>query len=132
MDQVKFLEAVLPDLESGAFGQSECYYGLLLKKSPDGKPERRQSLAYSREQLAQFLREGSAKGWDAYMALSSFTALERGRKSVNARRERCLWADVDVGKAGCRWQTREEALAGLVGFAKKTGMKPTLLVSSGM
>ena len=132
MDQVEFLEAVLPDLESGAFGQSECYYGLLLKKSPDGKPERRQSLAYSREQLAQFLREGSAKGWDAYMALSSFTALERGRKSVNARRERCLWADVDVGKAGCRWQTREEALAGLVGFAKKTGMKPTLLVSSGM
>ena len=132
MDQVKFLEAVLPDLESGAFGQSECYYGLLLKKSPDGKPERRQSLAYSREQLAQFLREGSAKGWDAYMALSSFTALERGRKSVNARRERCLWADVDVGKAGCRWQTREEALAGLVGFARKTGMKPTLLVSSGM
>lgn len=132
MDQVKFLEAVLPDLESGAFGQTECYYGLLLKKSPDGKPERRQSLAYSREQLAQFLREGSAKGWDAYMALSSFTALERGRKSVNARRERCLWADVDVGKAGCRWQTRDEALAGLVGFAKKTGMKPTLLVSSGM
>lgn len=132
MDQVEFLEAVLPDLESGAFGQSECYYGLLLKKSPDGKPERRQSLAYSREQLAQFLREGSAKGWDAYMALSSFTALERGRKSVNARRERCLWADVDVGKAGCRWQTREEALAGLVGFARKTGLKPTLLVSSGM
>jgi len=132
MDQVKFLEAVLPDLESGAFGQTECYYGLLLKKSPDGKPERRQSLAYSREQLAQFLREGSANGWDAYMALSSFTALERGRKAVNARRERCLWADVDVGKAGCRWQTKEEALAGLVGFAKRTGMKPTLLVSSGM
>lgn len=132
MDQVKFLEAVLPDLESGSFGQTECYYGLLLKKSPDGKPERRQRLAYSREELAQFLREGSAQGWDAYMALSSFTALERGRKAVNARREQCMWADIDVGKAGCRWQTREEALAGLLKFAKGTGLKPTVLVSSGM
>lgn len=132
MDQLEFLEAVLPDLESGSFGQTECYYGLLLKKAPDGKPERRQRLAYSREELAQFLREGSAQGWDAYMALSSFTSLERGRKAVNARREQCMWADIDVGKAGCRWQTREEALAGLLKFARRTGLKPTVLVSSGM
>ena len=132
MDQLEFLEAVLPDLESGSFGQTECYYGLLLKKAPDGKPERRQRLAYSREELAQFLREGSAQGWDAYMALSSFTSLERGRKAVNARREQCMWADIDVGKAGCRWQTKEEALAGLLKFAKRTGLKPTVLVSSGM
>ena len=132
MDQLEFLRAVLPDLDSGSFGQTECYYGLLLKKSPDGKPERRQRLAYSREELAQFLREGSAQGWDAYMALSSFTSLERGRKAVNARREQCMWADIDVGKAGCRWQTREEALAGLLKFAKGTGLKPTVLVSSGM
>lgn len=132
MDQLEFLRAVLPDLDSGSFGQTECYYGLLLKKSPDGKPERRQRLAYSREELAQFLREGSAQGWDAYMALSSFTSLERGRKAVNARREQCMWADIDVGKAGCRWQTREEALAGLLKFAKSTGLKPTVLVSSGM
>ena len=78
MDQVKFLEAVLPDLESGAFGQSECYYGLLLKKSPDGKPERRQSLVYSRLQLAQFLR--------ARRLSAKISELERERKRKERQR----------------------------------------------
>lgn len=69
-------------------------------------------------------------GLNAYMALGSF-GVEAGRTAANARRFRCFWADLDVGKERNAYATQQEAIASLLKFVQATGLKPSIVVSSG-
>lgn len=127
MNSTEFLSAILPPIKSGIFGPEQTYYILGLR----GDNERVSLRADSVGAIVKQSSELCADGYDTYMAMASFDIYVPGRKANNARSARCLWADLDIAKAGCRYQTREEALQTLVQFSKDTGLKPSIIVSSG-
>ena len=126
MNSTEFLSAILPPIKSGIFGPEQTYYILALKGN-----ELRSLRADSTDFIIDKCNEFSAKGFDTYMAMASFDIYVPGRKAANAVGAQCLWADLDIKKADCRYQTREEALKTLVDFGKATGLKPSIIVSSG-
>lgn len=73
----------------------------------------------------------AAQGGDAYFALASF-ADGTNRTQANAVAARSLWADIDVGKPASKYKNRNEALSALWLFVKATGLKPGIIISSGM
>jgi hypothetical protein len=53
------------------------------------------------------------------------------RKQTNMVAAKCFFFDLDVGAAAEKYDTRQEALAGLVDFLKQTGLPKPLVTSSG-
>lgn len=133
MLQHQFLSRVLPTLlPPGPFGEQSCYFALNLKGDGNGGMIRDQKPCNSFASICSHANAGSNLGANSYMALASFKSPLGGRKQVNAEACRAIWADIDVGKQNGKYSTQEEALTDLVRFANTTGLKPTVLVSSGM
>ena len=127
MTQVEFLQRILPSIPpAGPFGNNECYFVLGL-----GQGARHQEPCTSFQSIADHCNSLSAQGLDAYMALSLFGNVLAGRKQANALSCRSLWADIDAGKQNSVYQDSTQALAALVQFVQNTGLKPSVIVSSG-
>lgn len=121
-----FLKAILPPITMGAFGPDQHYFVFALR----GTYKQQESVA-SLAQLEASCKRYSDAGYNAYMALSAFDSTTQKRSAANARLVKSLWADLDIGKAGCDYQNQTEALTVLVEFSKKTGLAPSFVVSSG-
>lgn len=126
MNGTEFLSAILPPLKQGLFGPEQTYYIFALKGEL-----RCSERAESIDAIVTKCAEYSVKGFDTYMAPGAYNIYVPGRKAKNVQGVRCLWADLDIAKAGCRYQTQEEALRTLVDFGNRTGLKPSIIVSSG-
>lgn len=122
----EFLKAVLPQTTTGPFGPDQHYFVFALRGT-----YKKQETTPDLVQLEALCKKYSDAGYNAYMALSAFDSTTQTRAAANARLVKSLWADLDIAKAGCDYQNQTEALTALVGFAKKTGLIPSFIVSSG-
>lgn len=129
LSPVDFLSKVLPDLPpTQQAGQQPCYFALGI--SPD---ERRvQMAAVSPADIQGKASWMVSKNMNAYMALGAFADASGGRKKENALAFKCFWADVDAGKPTSKYANASEALVDLTKFVQTTGLRPSLVVSSGM
>ncbi len=139
MIQRNFLSRVLPTLPPpGLFGEQPCYFGLNLKSDGNGGLIRDQKPCSNYDSICSFANTGSSSGFDSYVALASFESPLGGRKQNNASACRVIWADIDAGKyksdgtLKSKYRDQKEALQELIQFSNKTGLEPTLVVSSGM
>lgn len=132
MTQIEFLSRILPPLPpAGLFGQTESYYAVSIEPKTEGKKTYiTQYGVASLQSIADKCMEISNAGNNAYMALSSFNS-PTARTQANAREEMCLWADIDAGKKDSVYANAQEALTALTKFVRKTGLKPSIVVSSG-
>lgn len=134
--QHQFLSRILPILPPpGMFGERSCYFALNLKEN--GETIRDQKPFNDLKSICSFANNGSANGFNSYMALASFKSSLNGRKQVNAQACRCIWADIDAGKYNAdgtlkgKYANQVEAARGLTEFVNATGLKPSIVVSSG-
>lgn len=115
------LSKILPPPEPG-----RTYYLMTLR---DGRAGHRKCASVAElEDGARILSQQC----DCYFALCAYREDSDGRKAANAVCARSLWADIDIGKAGCRYASQEEALTSLLGFSQSTGLYPTVIISSGL
>ena len=119
MEPLQFLTAVLPS--SGFYCVAE-----LTQKKEHVFVDRIEAVA---EQATKF----SEAGLDAYYALASFK--EKGeRKATNAQQMRCLFMDIDVGKAGT-YESKQAAAAALDKFLQDSDLSklgnPWVVTSGG-
>jgi hypothetical protein len=119
MEPLQFLTAVLPS--SGFYCVAE-----LTQKKEHVFVDRIDAVA---EQATKF----SEAGLDAYYALASFK--EKGeRKATNAQQMRCLFMDIDVGKAGT-YESKQAAAAALDQFLQDSDLSklgnPWVVTSGG-
>ncbi len=72
---------------------------------------------------------------DLYFATGSFLNSKRTQEAVVGKK--CFYLDIDAGAAkfaknpNTAWPTIQDALAALLGFIKKFGLKPTIILFSG-
>lgn len=125
--QHTFLSHILPTLPTpDAFGNAPVYYSVGLGYSyPQQTPHS------SIQSLIDRCNALSNAGLNAYMALGSFRDPTAGRKQANALEFKSIWADIDVGKQSCKYQTQQEAKEALCKFIVDTALIPTYVVSSG-
>lgn len=71
-----------------------------------------------------------AQGIDAFFAMSAFNTIQGGRKKINFRAAKAIWADIDVGK-GSMYATQGDAMVALHAFVKASGLPKPTVVSSG-
>jgi hypothetical protein len=74
---------------------------------------------------------------DIYFATASFGA-QGSRSQANVEGKRCFYLDLDAGAAKLAkhgpetiYETQQDAIAGVISFVRGTGLKPSLVVSSG-
>lgn len=122
---VDFLTRVLPPLPESNGSLSPCYFMVGIK---DGIPWHK---SFHTAPEGHAIAQQFSGSRDTYIGLSSYKDPAFGRKAVNALQARCLWADIDVGKAKNSYPTQQAAIAALTKFTVDTGLKPNILVSSG-
>lgn len=121
-----FLSRILPPLPESDNSLQPCYFMVGIKDHiPWHKPFYNVRDGYAIAQ--QF--SGSR---DTYIALSSYKDASFGRKAVNTLQTQCLWADIDVRKPKNSYPSQQAALAALTKFTTDTGLKPSILVGSGV
>lgn len=121
-----FLARILPPLPESSSSLMPCYFMVGIK---DGVPWHRPF--YNTQDGYAIARQFSGSR-DTYIALSSYKDAGFGRKAVNAAQVKCLWVDLDVGKIDNSYDTQQDAIAALTKFVATTGLKPSILVSSGV
>ena len=131
MTTLQFLSRVLPTLPiSGPFGQDSCYFTLALKGS-GATCIRRQNNHTDFASIERTCAEYAVQGFNVYFALGRYALFLNGRKASNVDECKAIWADIDVGKADSTYKTAVEALQALDRFVASTGLRPTIIVSSG-
>ncbi|MDR1035451.1 MAG: hypothetical protein LBT40_02410, partial [Deltaproteobacteria bacterium] len=123
-ETVTFLERVLPA------PREDARFILCAIRQNLQKKRTRQELFQTPEALAESAFKVSGDGRDAYMALAIFDT-SGYRKAAHALAARSLWLDLDSGKPGVPYATRDESLEALGAFVKKLEIPEPLLVNSG-
>lgn len=124
--QHAFLSRILPTTPTpDMWGAAPCYYAIGL-----GGQYPNQISCRGIDDVIAHCNAASRAGQDAYMGLFSFKCPLTGRKQANAFEARSIWADIDAGKGG-KYATAGEAFQDLMGFAERTGLRPTIVVLSG-
>lgn len=121
-----FLSRILPPLPASDTSLKPCYYMLGIKDGiPWHKPFYNISDGYAVAQQFSGTR-------DTYIAPAVYKDSAFGRKAVNTQHLQCLWVDLDVAKENNSYPTADAALKGLTNFVLSTGLKPSILMSSGV
>lgn len=120
-----FLSRILPPLPPDNGSLAPCYYMVGIRNGTV-----RHMPFYS--PLEGYDIAQSLYGADTYIALASYKDKAFGRKAVNTLQANCFWLDIDVGKAKNSYPDRDTALKALTKFTLDTGLKPNILVSSGV
>lgn len=118
-----FLKRVLPPLPPRADFQP-CYY--MVGIDAQGIPHPVPFLDIDNPPIQQLA------GQNTYISPASYKDLIFGRKAANALQAKAIWADIDVGKEKNSYATLDEAITALASFAQNTGLKPTVIVHSGV
>lgn len=121
-----FLSRILPPLPKNDSSLKPCYFMVGIK---DGVPWHK---PFHTVQEGYAIAQQFSGSRNTYIALSSYKDPAFGRKAVNALQTQCLWADIDVGKPKNSYPSQEAALAALTKFTIDTGLKPSVLVGSGV
>lgn len=121
-----FLSRILPPLPENDSSLTPCYFMVGIK---DGVPWHK---PFHTVQEGYNIAQQFSGSRDTYIALSSYKDPTFGRKAVNALQTQCLWADIDVLKPKNSYPSQEAALAALTKFTTDTGLKPSILVGSGV
>lgn len=125
---INFLHRILPPLPEREFGGAyPCYYlfGLDAQKVPHQVP------FLNISDVPQLCAERLA-GMNTYVSPAVYQDSSFGRKADNTVCMRALWMDLDVGKPHNSYATLDEALSSLTSFVNTTGLKPTVVVHSGV
>lgn len=123
-----FLSRILPPLPpSQNIGpQKPCYYMVGIKDHiPWHRPFYHIEDGYA-------IANAFSGARDTYIAMSSYGGSGQGRKADNALQAKCLWADIDVGKVKNSYTSQADAINALARFVSDTGLKPSILASSGV
>lgn len=124
-----FLSRVIPPLAHGQ--PSKCYI-VGIDKSKPKKLSVIQRYYDDIGMAKKYALALSQDGYNVYFTPGSFKDASAGRTQDNAHEIKCIWADIDVGKKHNSYDTRDDALNALASFIKSTGLKPTIVVSTGM
>ncbi len=119
--QNSFLSRILPPIQG-----NQRYFSIGISPT-----YRNQKPCRSIEEIIGHCSRMSNGGMDAYMALFSFASPEGGRTQDNAYQAKCLWVDLDVGEGADKYPSQVIAIQELLRFVTATGLKPSILVSSG-
>lgn len=121
-----FLSRILPPLPQPELGDRPCYYMVGIQNGQvQHHPFTHIADGYS-------IAKNLSGRYNTYIALAGFNNMRAGRKAMNAASIRCIWADIDVGKDANSYPTQAEAINALKDFVVKTGLKPSILVSTGV
>ncbi|MBD5585289.1 MAG: DUF927 domain-containing protein [Clostridia bacterium] len=71
------------------------------------------------------------QGMETYFTPVVFSDINKGRLAENALSVKSLWFDIDVGKKFNSYPTQPDAINALQNFIGATGLKPTIVVSTG-
>lgn len=124
----KFLSRILPPLPATQFGSLQpCYF--MVGIAPDN-PAPSVKPFISLSDVPAICQE--LQGRNIYISPASYKDSVFGRKAVNTLQFKCLWTDIDVGKAQNSYATLDDAVKALGNFSLRTGLKPTLVVHSGI
>lgn len=122
-----FLSRILPPLPKNDNNSLQpCYFMFGIR---DGIPRH---VPFRTIQDGEYIAKQFSGQRDTYIAMSSYKDPAFGRKSVNALQAKCLWADIDVGKQKNSYATQQDAIKALTKFTLDTGLKPSILASSGV
>lgn len=121
-----FLSRILPPLPPSETSLQPCYFMVGIK---DGKPWHKPFYNFQDGYAIANQFSGSR---DTYIAMSSYKDAALGRAARNALATKCIWADIDVGKAKNSYATQLDAINALTKFTLDTELKPNILVSTGV
>ena len=125
---LNFLSRILPPLPARNFGDPyPCYYLLGLDAQKKAHPVSFLNIADAPQLCAERLA-----GMNTYIAPAFYRDASFGRVAANTVGMKSLWLDIDVGKLRNSYATFDDALTALTGFVQNTGLKPTVVVHSGM
>lgn len=131
MSTEQFLNAVLP-MQGHRFGLNT--FGR--QGDPDFRPAQRQFAPGETSDLISYATWGSGQGANAYFAVGGYAVVlhpttgKPQRLASAAQWHRCLRMDVDVG-VGKPYQTKQQALMGILGMGAHFGMPDPWIVDSG-